>query len=366
MFRGFCVLFMIEAHVTNSTMLKSIRETPIFHYVDIFHGCISASFIFIAGFAFTLTLQKKWDDFLHFRKPLWLQIQRLIFILVLGYWLHATLWSFSGMMSLKGPDLIRFLRADVLMCIALALLISLLFALIIRNKIVLVYFLGALALAVIFVTPFLYEIDATQFLPMWAAQYVNNKNRSLFPLFSWSAYSFLGTLMGWWYLNASASGKEAKYFTILAVSGLLMTASAFALFYVPWSYHTYTDVARASPRSFMMRLGIVFFSLSMTWLYERKRKPEKSLLAIQGQESLFVYAFHLMIVYGSQFTSHSIARDVGPVLTVLPSLALTVALILFCGVIAMIWHYFKKSRPKTARIFFYSLCVIYFFGFFLR
>ncbi|HSE40086.1 MAG TPA: hypothetical protein VLH08_04915, partial [Acidobacteriota bacterium] len=339
---------MIEAHVTNSTMLKSIRETPLFHYADIFHGCISASFIFIAGFAFTLTLEKKWDDFLHFRKPLWLQIQRLIFIFVLGYWLHANLWSFSGMMSLTGSDLIRFLRADVLMCIALSLMISLLCALIIRHKTIVVYFIGALALAVVFATPFLYEIDATKFLPMWAAQYVNNKNRSLFPLFSWSAYSFLGTLLSYWYLKAAAAGKDAKYFTILAVSGVLMTASAFALFYVPWSYHTYTDVARASPRSFMMRLGIVFFALSMTWLYERKRKPEKSVLAIQGQESLFVYAFHLMIVYGSQFTSHSLSKDIGPNLMVLPSLALTVTLILFCGVIAMIWHHWKKTRPKSA------------------
>jgi hypothetical protein len=270
------------------------------------------------------------------------------------------------MMSLTGSDLIRFLRADVLMCIALSLMISLLCALIIRHKTIVVYFIGALALAVVFATPFLYEIDATNFLPMWAAQYVNNKNRSLFPLFSWSAYSFLGTLLGYWYLKAAAAGKDAKYFTILAVSGVLMTASAFALFYVPWSYHTYTDVARASPRSFMMRLGIVFFALSMTWLYERTRKPEKSVLAIQGQESLFVYAFHLMIVYGSQFTSHSLSKDIGPNLMVLPSLALTVTLILFCGVIAMIWHHWKKTRPKSARIFFYALCVIYFMGFFLR
>jgi uncharacterized membrane protein len=366
MFRGFCVLFMIEAHVTNSTMLQSIRDTRAFHYVDIFHGCISAAFIFIAGFAFALTLEKKWHDFLAFKKPVFLQIQRLIFILALGYWLHATLWSFSGMMGLKGSQLISFLRADVLMCIAISLLISVFLSLIIRNKTVLVYFLGVLGIAVVFVTPFLYEIDPAEYLPMWAAVYINNKYRSLFPLFSWSAYAFLGTLFGYWYLKVTALEKDAKYFTILAISGVLMTAGAFALFYVPWSYHTYTDVARASPRSFMMRLGVVFFTLSMTWLYERKQKPERSVMAMLGQESLFVYAFHLLIVYGSQFTSHSFARDIGRTLTVLPSLTLTIALILFTGAVAAVWHYWKQNHSKSARLFFYLLCVIYFAVFFSR
>jgi uncharacterized membrane protein len=366
MFRGFCVLFMIEAHVTNSTMLQSIRDTRVFHYVDIFHGCISASFIFVAGFAFVLTLEKKWDDFLAFKKPLFQQILRLLFILALGYWLHMTFWSFTKMTSLSGPDLIRFLRADVLMCIALALLISLFLTLIIRHKTALIYSVAVLGLTVVFVTPFLYEIDPAEYLPMWAAVYVNNKYRSLFPLFSWSAYAFLGTFMGHLFLKARGADKERAYFTTLAVSGVLMTASAFALFYLPWSYHTYTDVARASPRSFMMRLGIVFFSLSMVWLYERKRNPQRSILAMLGQESLFVYAFHLMLVYGSQFSSHSIARDIGRTLTVLPSLSLTVALILFTGAVAAAWHYWKTNKPKTAKIFFYALCAVYFIGLFVR
>jgi fucose 4-O-acetylase-like acetyltransferase len=116
----------------------------------------------------------------------------------------------------------------------------------------------------------------------------------------------------------------------------------------------------------MMRLGIVFFTLSMTWLYERKWKPERSVMAMLGQESLFVYAFHLLIVYGSQFTSHSFARDIGRTLTVLPSLTLTIALILFTGAIAVAWHYWKQNHSKSARLFFYALCVIYFAVFFSR
>jgi uncharacterized membrane protein len=360
MFRGISVLFMIEAHVSNSTILDSIHQTNAFHYLDLFHGSISASFIFIAGFAFALTLEKKWDDFLNARRPLFLQIRRLIFIIALGYWLHMPYWSLKKMMKLNENDLIRFLRADVLMCIGIALLISLLLAFVIRNKIILVYFLAALGIMIVLVTPPLYLIDARKYLPLWLAEYVNNRYRSLFPLFSWSAYSFLGTFFGYVYLKAKESGKEKILFTVMGASGAIMIIAGFALFYVPWSYYTYNDVARASPRHFMMRLGMVFFLLTMTWLYEQKRKPEKSLMSILGQESLFIYGFHLLIVYGSQFTPHNLAADVGKTLTYLPSFALTVLVIIICSLLAIGWHYWKKNYPKSAKLFFYALCAIYF------
>lgn len=366
MFRGFSVLFMIEAHVSNSTILDSIHQTNAFHYLDLFHGCISASFIFIAGFAFALTLEKKWDDFLNARKPLFIQIQRLLFILALGYWLHVPYWSFSKMMLLNENDSIRFLRADVLMCIAIALLVSLLLALVIRSRKILVYVLAALGITVVLVTPALYLIDARKYLPLWLAEYVNNQYRSLFPLFSWSAYSFLGTFFGYLYLKLKESGKENKLFTVMGISGPIMVIAGFALFYVPWSYSAYTDVARASPRHFMMRLGMVFFMLTMTWLYEQKRKPEKSLMSILGQESLFIYGFHLLIVYGSQFTPHNLAADIGQTLTYLPSFALTLLVIVICSVIAIGWHYWKTNYPKSAKLFFYTLCAIYFAFFFSR
>lgn len=365
MFRGISVLFMIEAHVSNSTILDSIHQTNAFHYLDLFHGSISASFIFIAGFAFALTLEKKWDDFLTAGKPLFLQIRRLIFIIAIGYWLHMPYWSLSKMMRLNENDSIRFLRADVLMCIAISLLISLLLAFVIRNKKILVYVLAALGVMIVLVTPPLYLIDARKYLPLWLAEYVNNRYRSLFPLFSWSAYSFLGTFFGYVYLKAKESGKEKILFTGMGISGAIMVIAGFALFYVPWSYYTYNDDARASPRHFMMRLGMVFFMLTLTWLYEQKRKPEKSLMSILGQESLFIYGFHLLIVYGSQFTPHNLAADVGKTLTYLPSFALTVLVIIICSLLAIGWHYWKKNYPKSAKLFFYALCAIYFAVFFI-
>ena len=317
MYRGLAVLVMIEGHVSNSTILSSIQKTKTFHYLDLLNGMVAPSFIFMAGFAFTLGLGRKWDDLLSGGKTLWLQVRRLLFVIAVGYWLHLPTWSLRGMLRMSRESWIYFYRADVLQIIGISLLTALLIALILRSKKGLIMTLLILAVAIVLVTPFLQDINPLNYLPAPIAAYINYQN------------------------------------------------GGFTLFYAPWSYHHYADPARSSPRFFVLRLGFVLMVLSTLWFYEQKLKPQKSILSITGQESLFIYAFHLLIVYGSVFVPYSIARNIGPNLTYLPSFlisALVISLMIVCG---FVWHKLKEERPVLAKRIFYSLCAIYFLRFFL-
>ena len=364
MFRGFAVLVMIEGHIFNSTILPALRPTKAFHNIDILHGMIAPSFIFISGFAFALGLERKWDAFLRFDKPLWLQIRRLLFVLGVAYWLHLPVWSFQGLLHASRETILYFLRCDVLQLIALSLLFSLFLCTILRNKKLFIATLLILAVVIVFVTPFVYYVDPRKYLPVPFSDYINAMYGALFPLFPWSAYSFAGSVICWIYLRARDAGKDGKLFAIMAVIGIIFFISAFFLFYVPWSYHTYVDPARSSPRHFMMKLGFIFFSLGGLWFYEQKRKPEKSILNTVGQESLLVYGLHLVIVYGASFTAYSFAKNIGPVLTFGPAFALTAALALMMVITALAWHRLKETKPKIAKAIFYGLCAIYFIKFF--
>lgn len=359
-FRGFAVLFMIEAHVTNATLLPELRKTELFHYLNLFHGTISASFIFISGFAFTLTLQKKWAAFVHFQKPFFLQIRRLLFIIAIGYWLHLPSWSLQQILRFPETTVVHLLRADVLMLIGVSLLISLLLIILIRKQTLVVMILLLLGFAIVFITPFIYDLDPLKHLPAWAGQYLNNRYRSLFPFFPWAAYCFFGSFLGWAYLRAKGANLEGKFVLALLISGFAMAAGGFALYYAPWQYHDYVDVANASPRSFMLRFGFVLLWLSAIWFYEHLRSRPESNLAILGQESLFIYGFHLLLVYGSVFTPHNFAKDIGPNLTFAASFLLSFALILIMALLAFGWHWLKKKRPVLAKRGFYVLCAIYF------
>lgn len=365
MFRGLAVLVMIEGHVFNSTILPSLRSTRQFHYLDLFHGMIAPSFIFISGFAFALGLERKWDSFLRFDKPLWMQVRRLLFVLGLAYWLHLPVWSFQTLLHTTRETILYFLRCDVLQLIALSLLFSLLLCVTLRNKKLLIGTLLLLALAIVFVTPFVYYVDPRRYLPVPLSDYINALHGALFPLFPWAAYSFAGTFFGWIYLKVRNTEKEGRLFALLAISGIFFFIAAFILFYVPWQYYQYVDPARSSPRHFMMKTGFIFFTLAGLWYYEQKKKPRDSTLNKVGQESLFVYGLHLILVYGASFMPHHLSKDVGPVFTFTPAFAVSFGLMGLMIVAALPWHWMKLNHPVMAKRIFYSACAIYFIKFFL-
>jgi uncharacterized membrane protein len=364
-FRGFAVLVMIEGHVFNSLVLYSLRPTETFHNLDILHGMVAPSFIFISGFAFALGLQRKWDSYLRLEKPFWLQIRRLLFVLAVAYWLHLPTWSFRDMLHASRETIFYFLRCDVLQLISLSLLFSLLLCVLLRNQKLVIFTLLILALVIVFVTPFVYFVDTRKYLPVPFSDYINASYGALFPLFPWAAYSFAGTFICWIYLRARAARKEGKLFAALAITGVMFFAAAFLLYYTPWQYYKYVDPARSSPRHFMMKIGFIFFTLAGLWYYEAKRKPERSVMHRVGQESLLVYGLHLIIVYGASFMTHYLAKDIGPVLTFAPAFGITYALVGLMILAALAWNWLKRTHPVIAKRVFYAACLIYFAKFFL-
>ncbi len=365
MFRGLMVLIMVQGHVTNTTILPALRTSRPHHYLNLLNGMVAPGFIFIAGFAIALVLEKKWESFVRFEKPLWMQVRRLLFVLGVAFWLHLPVWSFRSMLGLSSESFLHFLRCDVLHLISLSLLMILFLTVFLRNKKAAMWMLFVLGLTNVFVTPFLYDIDGRDYLQPPLSDYINVKHGALFPLFPWSAFAFLGAFVSWIYQKARSSGRETLFFTVLAISGAIMFVSAFALFYAPWQYHTYADPSRSSPRHFMLKMGFNFLVLALFWRYERMRKPQESWLNTAGQESLLVYGLHLVIVYGACFTPWYIARDVGALLTHTQSFSISLLLISLMVVTALVWHGWKKRSLRTAKVFFYALFAIFFLRFFL-
>ncbi len=364
-FRGLAVLIMIEGHVFNSTILPALRPTKQFHYLDLLHGMVAPSFIFISGFAFALGLERKWDNFLRLEKPFWMQLRRLLFVLAVAYWLHLPAWSLQTMLHSTRETILYFLRCDVLQLIALSLLFSLFLSVILRNQKLVMATLLILAAVIVFVTPFIYYIDPRDYLPVPFSDYINAMHGALFPLFPWAAYSFAGTCICWIYLRVRNTENERRFFAFLAISGVILFIGAFILFYTPWQYYQYVDPARSSPRHFMMKIGFIFFTLAGLWYYEQKKKPEKSILNIVGQESLLVYGLHLVLVYGASFMPHHLSKDVGQMFTFTPAFAVTFGLVGLMIVTALAWHWMKINHPALARGIFYATCAVYFMKFFL-
>ncbi|MBI3189948.1 MAG: DUF1624 domain-containing protein, partial [Ignavibacteriales bacterium] len=199
--RGWAVVFMIETHVVNALLMPSLREQTSFSILKFMNGLVAPTFLFCAGFAFAITMQRKWNEYINVQKSFWLYIKRLLFILIVGYSLHVPVFTLNGMLSLKDEMKWQtFFQSDILHVISLTLLASVILIVFLRNQKTFTIVATLLALLIVFLAPIIRELDYSN-SPPWFRSYLSINYESQFPLFPWSAFLLGGMLVGVWILK---------------------------------------------------------------------------------------------------------------------------------------------------------------------
>ena len=338
---------MIETHVVNALLGASLKDETPFKVLTFVNGLVAPSFLFCAGFGLAISLRRKWALFVGFEKPLWRYLFRLAFIMVVAYSLHLPFFSFERLRGLTDESQwIPFFQVDILQVIVVTLLFLILLACAVRKENVFRAAALLAALAVVFLSPMVNGMDFSN-LPIWLRPYLSAQYRSQFPMFPWSAFLIMGTVVGFHFMNASA--RQAiwmKRFACAAAAGIGVSLLAEV---VPPNLYPNHDFWRASPEFFFVRLGIIGLSLAGLWYYDqRKRPPASSLITLFGQESLLVYVLHLLVVYGYTY-EWSFVRMFGPTLNYLECLGLFAALTISMYIVAYVWHRLKGWNMRAAQ-----------------
>jgi len=298
--RGWAAILMIEGHVINSLLRTDLKDTSAFHALHFIGGLVPSSFLFLTGFTFMVVARRKWDDYLEFRKPLLKQFSRLLFILFLGYALHLPYLSLRKTIQESTPEqLAALFQVDALQNIAVSLLFLLALLLVLRDRKRLMYVALAIALAIIFATPVMWEHDFSRHLPLPVASYLNAKQGSYFPVFPWSAFVLLGAVTSNLFLAARAEGAERSMVRNFFLSSIALVLVGILSDQVPIQIYRTYDFWHTSPSFFMIQLGLTLAILSAFWLYEARWQHRSQFLQYVGQQSLLVYVLHLVILHGS-------------------------------------------------------------------
>lgn len=365
-FRGWAVLFMVETHVVNAFLHYGLRSSLAYKTLDFFNGLIAPAFLFIAGFSFAIVAERKWDDFLYFGKPFWKQCGRCLQILFVGYLLHVPRFSLRHLFhSLKWNEKHIFWGVDVLHSIAISLLLLLLFIPLWRRKERYFTFLAAAGLAVSLLTPLLYWLPVSRYLPQFLSGYVKRQIYSQFPIFPWLGFAFLGAAVSHLWQEAKRNQAEERFFRLLFYAGLSLVAVFLGIVLLPFApVVVMGSFSPAKPLFFFLKLGLVMMLLSLLWRVEQKKGERPILVTRVGQESLPAYAFHIVVLYGgfSGPFGHSLAFLIKQTRSWAWVLALAVVLILVTCALALGWHWLKKKRPKFAKNVFWvgtGLMIIY-------
>lgn len=341
---------MIETHVLNAILDLPSREGTEYKIITFINGLVAPTFLSCGGFAFTIAVFRKWDEYLKLGKVFWRYISRLGFILVIAYTLHFPVFSLRRMISLSDEQSwMVFFQSDILQVISLTLMVSASLVVALRTKERFIWGAALCAIAIIFLSPIIREQDHSG-LPIWVRPFLTMEYESQFPLFPWSAFLLGGTIVGFGYVRERERGRERIFMKRIALGAGGAIIIALAAEIIPITIYPNHDFWRASPEFFFVRFGLVTLFLCLLWVFsQNKTRPPNSPLTLFGKESLLVYVAHLLIVYGYTF-EFSFVRLFGKTLPYWQCFVLTAALALGMYFLALGWSRLKELNMRLAKL----------------
>jgi len=361
-FRGLATIFMIETHILNALLLTSLRSNFVFKGTDFLNGLVAPSFLFVAGFSFTLAINRKGDSYRKFSPEFWKHMRRLLYIWVTGYMLHIP--YFSLMKSVHGStseDMTAFFAIDILQCIAATLVgVHFLRVLIKRDRVFNIV-LWCLFWFFIIMAPVVAIVDPALALPQFFGQYFDRLHGSLFPLFPWASFLIAGIIASQKITYEKGSMLASKLFPVGGI--LVVVGIGLALLHnmlIPQVSMTDYSIGW-----FLLRLGVLLLVLKGIIIYEGNRRFQWSAVKIFGRESFMVYVAHILIVYGSSAKNPSFAETIGSTLNYLQCFGIFAVLTATMFVMAYIWSTLKKKNYELSRLIQYA-CVAGFFYYFIK
>jgi uncharacterized membrane protein len=370
-FRGLATVFMIETHVLNALLMTSMKSETAFKYADFLNGLVAPSFLFVAGFSFTLALSRKGAAYRTFSPDLVRHLRRLLFIWAMGYALHIPFFSLRKSVYGASPaEVLAFTGVDILQCIAATLVVLHVVRVLVRDDRKFNAVLYSLFAVTFLAAPLAGMIDFRNYVPLGLAQYFNRTNGSLFPLFPWAAFLIGGTIASQFMMNhadPADSGRAGKGVLkkILSV-GLCAVAGGAVFSALEKHFLADPHFADYSPFWFMLRFGMLLVILYGIAIYEEGRRSEFSAVKLFGRESFFVYIVHLIVVYGSSVKFPSLANLIGPRLDYAECVGVFVLLTAVMYFVALAWNHMKRNDYDVSRQVQYGFIAVFLYFFISR
>lgn len=332
MLRAIAVAEMIHGHSLDGLLDVSLRNTAFFINWTHVRGYTAPVFLFAAGFAFAVATLPRVDDYSRFTKDFVRRIQRLFFVILLGYLMYLPFFSLrKTILSVGTPGWENLLRVDILRCIGVSALILQAWLLLRPKRVVTWAVIGMLTLALPILTPYVKNNELVLGLPTFIKYYFVNSN---FPLFYYSSFLFLGFLLG--YLFTEKKNQWLPYAVIVALV-LIVVAQILDRMGIAVSLHR-----------FMTKGGMIIVLTVLLQRCERLWRRMPSAVKYFGQESLVVYVVQLMIVYGSVLNK-GLCSYWGRTLSYGEVYLFIIWLMAAMVLLAYVWHKLKIEHAQVAK-----------------
>lgn len=342
--KGLALLVMIEVHVVNVFLSAHIKSQDWFEILNFINGLVAPAFTFTSGMVFVLSFQRGLDELRKFGSKFWQRIGRLLIILLAGYTIHMSFFSFTKISDPRYPHMIReFLRVDILQCIAVGLTLLLLLRIFIKSDKAFYWILILLDLFVLTYSPFAWNTNYANSIPLSIANYLNRIHDSLFPLFPWLSFILTGALIGKLYIDSKDKNLEPLFAKQLIYVGgfFFLTCVLFLNILFPDNWVS----VKPNYFFFFERVGVLLMLLGIFWFYINRFPNYNSFILEVSRESLLVYWLHLKLLYLNIHDGKNIIEILGNQLNILECAIITIVLAVIMIFAAKIWGQVKVKYP---------------------
>ena len=365
--RGFAILAMIETHVFNAFLDTANRSKAWFDQLNYCNGLVAPSFLFVSGWVFIVASRRKVNDFRNFGPAFRKQLWRIAQIWILGYCLHFPKYSYSIVRYWTSrADWQRLYTVDILHCIAIGLFVLLFGRILFHRDDSFERFLWVSSLAIVFVTPWIWEFRFPHEVPVPLTSYFQEGSYSYFPLFPWLGYFGMGAACAMWHIRYMEANKERLFFLSLSIASFLLIMAGHWLYLFHFQLYYVSSNIRAQPHFWGMRLGYVLALVVFCRLLQQAGFVGKSWLQVASRESLMVYVAHLFLIYRLPFRGETVYEVLGQSMSVNQCIALTLGMIVLMILLAKVWSWMKMYHLKAFRLGLSGACALIVIGFFLR
>ncbi|MCA9605800.1 MAG: DUF1624 domain-containing protein [Myxococcales bacterium] len=288
---------MINGHTLDVLMVDELRQGPVFERYTFMRGLVSVAFLTVAGLAFHLATLARFDAHRASPTEVKKRFRRAGILLLLGYLLRFPGEGLFGEGAAAAASWSYFFTCGVLQCIGVALFLLEAATVLAKRPQHVVIFAGLCAAFFIGLAPWMHHVPLVGAWRPFTA-YLTHAGGSLFPLFPWAGYMFAGCVLGWVTLPEGGTTPLGTAIPRLAgaavVAGLAWQGLELLGPLGPEDTHHSTHVAFAVQKLASV-IGIVLLLAIVTAPLESLPK----LLRIVSAETLFVYVFHLWVLYAS-------------------------------------------------------------------
>lgn len=301
--RFVAIFLMVHGH-TVDVLLSYNHRMPSsvgFNTWLFFRGLTAPLFLFASGFVYGVRFRRT-DSPEKFKLISRKTIRRALLIIFIGYLMKSPTPSPFHWTHVTYQMIQLFFAVDILQLIGVSLLMLLAIETVARKfKFDAIKPLLGISFLFLMFHPIVKLIEWEHWLPLSLSSWFSQATGSLFPLFPWGAYLFLGGILGIYFQRKSYFTDLITLTKVQLKFGIIFIVGALGLNIFELLLFNDSTFWTISPNLVYSRFGTVLIFGSLFALISISLKNIPQFLKNASKNSLEIYVFHVMLLYGSSW-----------------------------------------------------------------